>query len=269
MAIARDPDGNGPWFSARTGEANLDAIARCDVVIHLAGAPIGERRWSASVKSEIYASRVYGTRALVAGLARMDAAPPVLISASAIGFYGDRGAEELTEVSAQGRGFLSRVVADWESEAAGAAGVCERVLMARTGIVLDGAGGLLARLLPLYRLGLGGRLGGGDQYMSWIALEDEVDALVHLAMASKLTGAVNLVSPEPLTNRDFSATLARVLRRPNFATVPQGLLGVALGKQMASELVMASQRVLPAALLGDSYRFSYTSLGGAIQASAR
>ncbi len=259
-SIARTAETGGPWFSPRTGEADLEGIAGCDVLVHLAGAPIGTHRWNAGIKSEIYASRVRGTRAIVAGLARMSSPPPVLISASAIGYYGDRGAETLTEASTQGVGFLPRVVSDWEREAACASDLCERVVMLRTGIVLDRSGGLLRRLLPLYRLGLGGRLGSGEQYMSWLALEDEVEAIMHLATGSRLSGAVNLVGPEPLTNREFSATLAQALRRPNLVPVPRILLELALGKQMAGELALASQRVLPAALLEDGFRFLHTSL---------
>ncbi|MGH9164077.1 MAG: TIGR01777 family oxidoreductase, partial [Acidimicrobiales bacterium] len=198
-------------------------------------------------------------------LAGLDRQPAVLISASAIGFYGDRGDEELTEASPAGTGFLPGVVEAWESSTAAAASAGIRTVLVRTGSVLDAHGGALARQLPLFRLGLGGRLGSGRQWVPWIALADEVRAIMHL-LSSGLVGPVNLTAPNPVTNTEFTSTLARVLRRPAFLPVPRFGPALLLGRELARDLLYSSARVLPAALESDGYRFRHPSLEPALRA---
>jgi uncharacterized protein (TIGR01777 family) len=259
-----EPDPHGePAFSPSRGQAWLGGLDGVDALVHLAGAPIGERRWNAHVRSEIYGSRVLGTKAIVRGLAELAHPPRVVVSASAIGVYGDRGDEELTEQSPPGEGFLSRVVQDWESEASQAASLGARVVLLRTGIVLAGQGGVLARLCPLARFGLAGPLGSGHQFMSWISLEDEVRAILHV-LAGEVAGPVNLVGPEPVRNRDFARTLGQVVHRPSVLPAPAFLLELALGPAMARELLLASQRVRPEVLLGSGFEFRHLHVGDAL-----
>jgi uncharacterized protein (TIGR01777 family) len=255
----------GRFFDPDGGPACLAGLEGTDAVIHLAGHPIGKRRLDASERSAIYASRVYGTRSLVAGLADLEAPPKILLSGSASGFYGSRGDALLDEDATPGEGFLAKVVADWEAEAAKAASFGARVVTLRTGIVLSREGGLLARLWPLFALGLGGRLGSGSQWMSWISLHDEIEAIVHL-LESEASGPVNLVAPNPVTNAEFTKALAHRLHRPALLAVPRPALELVLGKELAEELAFTSQRIDPRVLRTDGYTFAHATIAEALAA---
>jgi uncharacterized protein (TIGR01777 family) len=233
-------------WDPRAGTLDAAALAGMEAVVHLAGAPVG-RRWTSARKQEIRESRVMGTRLIAQTIARLSPMPQVLVAASAIGYYGSRGDEWLDEESAPGADFLAEVVLAWEgaADAARAAGV--RVVHARTGLVLGRTGGALARLLPPFRAGLGGRLGSGRQWMSWITLADHVSVLRFALESGAVAGAVNAVSPSPVTNAEFTATLARVLGRPALAPVPAIALRVLFG-EMAVATLLASQRVRPGRL---------------------
>ncbi|WP_298384556.1 TIGR01777 family oxidoreductase [Ferrimicrobium sp.] len=249
------PQRSGLFFDPDGGPGDLGALEGFDAVIHLAGEPIGDRRWNAQIRSRIYASRVYGTRSVVDALGRLKDPPATLLVASAIGVYGDRGSEELTETSVTGSGFLAKVVTDWEAESHRAKAFAHRVVTLRTGVVLATRGGLLARLLPLFRAGLGGRLGAGAQYMSWISLADEVRAILHCLETDSIQGPVNLVAPNPVTNLAFTKHLAKALHRPAIFTVPAGVIEAVLGAEMARELALASQRVKPEVLGASGFAF--------------
>src|SRR4051794_40317057 len=222
-------------------------IAGTDAVVHLAGAGIGDHRWTEDYKRQIRASRVDGTGTIAAAIAALDGKPRVLLSASAVGFYGDTGEHEVDESAPSGTGFLAHVVRDWEdaTEPARTAGI--RVVTMRSGVVLDRDGGALGKVLPLFRLGLGGRLGSGRQWMSWIAIPDHVAAMRWLLAHDDIDGPVNVTSPEPARNRDYTKAVARAVRRPALALVPPPALRIALGG-FASEGVLVSQRVLPGRL---------------------
>ena len=235
-------------------------IGGADAIVHLAGAPIAVR-WTARRKREMLESRVQGTRRIVEAIARQERAPRVLVCASAIGFYGDRGNEELTEESGPGSDFLAQVVREWE-DAARAARV--RSVQLRFGLVLSPHGGALAKMLPAFRLWVGGRLGSGAQWMSWIGLHDLVRAIRFAIDSNEMSGAVNAVAPQPVTNAEFTATLGRVLRRPAVMPVPAMALHALFG-EMAGLTMLASQRVKPARLERAGFRFEYPALEGALR----
>ena len=229
-----------------------------DAVVHLAGETIAQR-WTPESKARIRASRVDGTRALCEALAALPQPPRTLVCASATGFYGDRGNEVLDEASAPGSGFLPEVCQAWEAASAPARQAGVRVVHLRLGIVLARGGGALEKMLPAFRLGLGGRLGNGRQYWSWIALED-VLRITELALTdAALDGAINVVAPEAVTNRQFTAALARALHRPAFLPAPAFLLRAALG-EMADATLFASTRVRPARLLEKGFAFRFPEL---------
>jgi len=236
-----------------------------DAVVHLAGENIAAGRWSAEQKARIRASRVEGTRRLCEGLSRLERPPRVLACASAIGFYGNRGDAVLDESSPAGSGFLPEVCQQWEAAAEPARQAGIRVVHLRFGIVLSARGGALARMLPAFRLGLGGRMGNGRQWMSWIGLDDAVGGILHVLGTEGVQGPVNMVSPQPVTNRDFTRTLGRVLRRPTWLALPAMALRLALG-EMAEELLLASTRVVPRVLNETGYRFVHGDLETALRA---
>jgi uncharacterized protein (TIGR01777 family) len=240
-----------------------EAFAGVDTVFHLAGEPVAEGRWNAEKKQRIRASRVLGTRQLVAALARLAAPPRVLVSASAVGYYGDRGDAELDERSAPGQGFLAEVCQEWEHEARVAESHGIRVVCARLGIVLAARGGALARMLPPFRMGVGGQLGDGRQWMPWVHVDDVVGLLLHAAQADALRGALNVVSPTPVSNAEFTRQLGRALQRPTLLSVPRLALRVAFGE--LSQALLASQRVLPKAAEQSGYRFVYPELSRALE----
>jgi uncharacterized protein (TIGR01777 family) len=236
-------------------------------VISLNGAGIGDKRWSEERKRLIVESRTEPTRLLAETMAKLDAPPGVFLSASAIGVYGDRGNEELTEASATGDpgdDFLVEVAAAWEEAAVPAVEAGIRTVWLRTGIVLDAGGGALGRMLLPFKLGIGGRLGSGRQWWSWITLEDEVRAIIHL-LDSSLDGPVNLTAPNPVKNRDFTAALGDALNRPTMLPVPKLALEAILGADVAKAIVFRSALVLPERLLSDGFEFTSPTIDAALQ----
>ena len=244
------------------GPAPVEALRGADVVFNLAGEPAAEGRWTAEKKRRIRDSRVVGTRHLVEGLAALDERPRVLVSASAVGYYGDRGDELLDERSSPGQGFLADVCIDWEREAMAAERLGIRVVCVRIGLVMSTVGGALARMLPPFRLGAGGRLGNGRQWMPWIHIDDLVGILLHAGRSEALRGPVNGVAPAPVTNAAFTLALARAVRRPAVLPMPAFALNVAFGEM--SGMLMASQRVMPTAAQRSGYAFSHPDLDEAL-----
>lgn len=260
----------GPTVEWDLERRTIDAagLAGVDAVVHLAGEPIGAKRWTAEQKAKVLDSRRVSTELLAGALADLDGGPRVLVSGSAIGFYGDRGDEVLTEASGPQPGlFLSDVCIAWEAAAAPAVDAGVRVAFARTGIVLDRSEGALAKLLPLFRLGLGGKMGKGTQWMSWISLADEVAALRFLVDTATATGPFNLTAPAPATNAELAKTLARVLGRPAIVPVPAFGPKLLLGGELADQLLFASQRVQPAALEAAGFTFQHPALEPALRAA--
>jgi len=235
-----------------------------DAVVHLAGASIAARRWTAARKELIRKSRVDATQLLSRALAKMKRPPRVLLSASAVGFYGDRGEEILRESSPRGHGLLPALCVAWESatEPAEKAGI--RVVHLRFGVILSARGGALAKMLPPFRLGLGGPVGSGRQYMPWITLDDVVAAIEHALATDALTGPVNTVSPNPVTNLDYTKMLGRVLRRPTVFPLPAFAARLAFG-EMADALLLSSARVVPEALPASGFRFRHPALEPALR----
>ena len=243
----------------------LDGAGPFDAVVHLAGAGIGDRRWSPPRKRTILESRTASTSLLVESLLALASRPAVLVSASAVGFYGVRGDEELTEESTSGTDFLAEVCRAWEQATVPAAEAGIRTVLVRTGIVLSRHGGALGKQLPLFRLGLGGRMGSGQQYRSWITLEDEVGVLRHCIADPGLAGPVNATAPEPATDGELARALGAALHRPTVLAVPAPALRLALGTEMADELVLGGQRVRPAVLSSRGYEFAHTDLDEAVR----
>ncbi len=266
VRLVRGPAAEGQ-ISWAPVEGQLDEAGLTGVraVVHLAGEPLAARRWTAAQKRRIRDSRVAGTRTLSEALSRMEEPPAVMVSASAVGWYGDRGDEALTEQSEAGDGFLAEVCRDWEdaTRAAESAGV--RVVNLRSGIVLSASGGVLARQLPLFKLGLGGRLGSGRQFTSWISLEDEIGVILHCLETDDLSGPVNATAPSPVTNAEMTDCLAALLGRPARLAVPGLVLSAVFGAEMAREVALASQRALPARLEQSGYRFAHPQLAGALR----
>ena len=256
-------EGEAAW-DPRAGRVDGAALEGHDAVVHLAGAGIGAHRWTAAYKAEIRDSRVRATQVLVEALAGLDDRPRVLASASAVGVYGDRGDEELTESSPAGTGFLAEVVREWEGAARRATEAGIRVAHLRSGVVLSPRGGALRQQLPLFRLGLGGRLGSGRQYLSWISLPDEVAAILYVLGSDDLEGPVNLTAPAPVTNAEFTRTLGAALGRPAFLVVPPAALWVRFGREMTTEMLVAGQRVLPSRLQAGGFAFRHPELAAAL-----
>ena len=247
-----------------TGELGGAGVG-ADAVVNLAGASIAGGRWTAERKALLGTSRIDTTRALVGALAKMNARPSVLVSASAIGIYGDRGDEALTEESKPGTGFLADLTKEWEAEALKAEALGIRVVLGRFGIILAREGGALAKMLTPFKLGAGGRLGSGKQWMSWATLEDVVAILKFAIENATVRGAINVVSPQPLQNAEFTKVLARAMHRPALFPAPAFVLRLALG-EMADALLLSSQRVAPQALEKLGYRFLHADLTSAMAA---
>ena len=248
-----DPQ-NGPL-----PQAALDGV---DAVVNLAGEPLDARRWSDQQKELIRDSRVVTTRNLVEGLRSADRKPAVLVSGSAVGFYGDRGDEQLEETSPAGDGFMSEVCEEWEREATRATELGVRVVQVRTGVVLSAQGGALQKMLAPFKLGLGGPLGSGKQWFPWIHIKDIVGIFRHAVLTANLAGPVNGVAREPVTNREFTRELGRAVHRPAFLPVPEMALRVLMGEMSA--VLFGSQRVLPKAALASGYEFHYPRLESAL-----
>lgn len=254
------------WDPAN-GTLDASSLIGIDAVVNLSGAGIGDRRWTTSYKKTILTSRVATTELLAQRLAevRSDGGPQRFLSGSAIGFYGARGEEQLNEGSTTGDGFLAEVCRDWEQATSAAEEAGVSVAHLRTGIVLTPQGGALRKLLPLFKLGLGGRMGSGRQWQSWISIDDEVAAILHL-LTSEITGAVNLTAPNPVTNAEFTSVLARAVRRPALFPVPSFGPKLILGAELAEALLLTGQRVEPHALNADGFSFTHEFLGDALNA---
>lgn len=244
------------------GHGILDpgTLADVDAVVHLAGEPIAAKRWSPDQKQRILDSRVKGTRLLAQTLSRLEPRPRVFVSGSAIGYYGLRGEEILTEQSSAGSGFLAEVTGQWEAATLAAEQADVRTVHLRTGIVVSARGGAMGRLLPLFKLGLGGRLGRGDQWWSWITLEDEVGIILHALSDGSVSGPVNATAPNPATNREFTEVLARVLGRPAVLPVPRLAVAAVMGSELTREVILAGQRVLPTVAESSGYAFTSPEL---------
>ncbi|HKN76607.1 MAG TPA: TIGR01777 family oxidoreductase [Candidatus Acidoferrum sp.] len=264
-AVAKDfaNDGFRVAWNPATGELGGAAVG-ADAVVNLAGASIADGRWSVERKAVLHSSRIDTTRALVTALAKMNARPRVLVSASATGFYGNRGDELLTEESQPGTDFLSILAKDWETEALKAEALGIRVVLARFGIVLARNGGALPAMMLPFRFFAGGKIGSGQQWMSWISLEDVVEILRLALENGNVSGPINIISPQPVQNAEFTKTLARAMHRPALFPAPAFALRIALG-EMADALLLSSQRVLPQKLQQLGYNFQNSDLSAALK----
>jgi uncharacterized protein (TIGR01777 family) len=268
--LLRSPRAAAPgdvvWHPARD-VLPPSALAGADAVIHLAGEPVAHR-WTSARKRAILDSRVRSTEQLAEAISRLDVKPRVFLSGSAVGYYGDRGDALLDETSAPGTDFLARVCVAWENAAAPIAAAGVRLVLLRTGIVLSPKGGALRRLLPIFRLGGGGPLGTGAQWMSWISLDDHLRAMEHALATESMQGPVNLVSPNPMRNAELAVTLGRVLARPAVVPVPSFAIELLYG-EMARATLLAGQRVLPKALSAAGFEFAEPTLEGALRAELK
>ncbi len=255
---------NEVFWNPALGILDPASLEGFDVIVHLAGESIAAARWTPEIKKRIVDSRVRGTKLLVDGLLCTSSPPKVLISASATGFYGNRGDELLREESGAGRGFLADLCRRWEETAGAASARSIRVVTPRIGLVLSRNGGALPRMLLPFKLGVGGKIGSGNQYMSWILLDDLVGALQHMIQNPDLSGPVNAVSLQPVTNREFTRALARALSRPALFALPAFVARIVLG-EMADEALLASARVEPARLRTTRYRFRHPDLDSALR----
>jgi uncharacterized protein (TIGR01777 family) len=261
--VRRPPrPGEVGWDPVR-GQLDPAALSGVDAVIHLAGAGIGDHRWTSSYKRALIDSRVIGTTTVSEAIAQADPRPSVLLSASAIGWYGETGDRAVDETAPAGADFLAELCRSWEGATAAAEAAGVRVVRLRSGLACAANGGVLGRLLPLFRLGLGGKLGSGRQYWSWISLADEVGAIQYL-LDHDVSGPVNLTGPEPLTNAEFTKVLGRVLGRPTLAPVPGFALRLAVG-EFATGGILASQRVLPQMLERSGYAFQHRTAEAALR----
>ena len=262
--VRRSPAHGELHWDPEGGELEQEALEGIEAVLHLGGRNIAAGRWTASVKEQLRQSRVQTTELLATRLAGLAAPPRVLVCASAVGIYGHRRDEELDEESDTGEGFLAELGREWEGASAVAAEAGVRVVQARLGIVLSRRGGALAKMLLPFRLGMGGKIGDGRQYVSWISLEDAVAALIFAVENDALRGPVNLTAPQQVTNAELTRTLGRVLRRPTLLPLPAFAAKLVLG-ELAEEGLLASQRVRPTRLLEAGFEFAYPELEGALR----
>ncbi|MCX5245463.1 TIGR01777 family oxidoreductase [Streptomyces sp. NBC_00201] len=251
-----DPEGGG---------VDAAGLAGCDAVVNLAGAGVGDRRWTDAYKTRIRCSRVLGTTALAEAVAALEKKPRVFVNGSAMGFYGETGDRAVDESAPPGTGFLPELCVEWEGAAAPAREAGVRTVFTRTGLVVAREGGAWGRLFPLFKAGLGGRMGDGRQYWSYISLHDEVAAIRHLIDTDGLSGPFNLTAPNPVTNLEITAAMGRVLHRPTLFPVPASVLRTVLG-EMAGD-VLGSARVLPKRLLESGFTFAFPDIEGAIKAA--
>ncbi len=264
--VRREPSGPDEvrWDPAR-GEIDAAGLTGIDGAVNLAGPGIGDKRWSDERKRELRDARVDGTRLLAEAMASLDPRPSVLIQGSAMGYYGDRGDEVLTEASGPGDDFLARLCVDWEAAAGPAADAGIRVVPIRTGIVLAPGGGALAKLLPLFKLGVGGRMGNGKQWWSWITIDDEV-AAIRFLLDHDVSGPVNLAAPGTVTNQQLTEALGRVLKRPTLLPVPRFGPKLLIGGEATEAFLYASQRMQPAVLEAEGFTFAHTDVESALRA---
>jgi uncharacterized protein (TIGR01777 family) len=253
-----------PWDATR-GPPPDAAFEGVDVVVNMMGESIAEGRWTDARKKALRDSRIVGTRALVDSMRGLAKKPRLLISASAAGYYGDRGGEILTEASASGQGFLAELARDWEAEATRAAEAGVRVVLLRSGLVLARGAGLLGKILTPFKLGLGGKVGDGAQWMPWIHIDDQIGLIRHLMNAESATGPFNAVAPEPVTNAEFTGALGEALGRPTMMRAPAFALRLAVGGDRADELLLASQRVMPVRTLEAGFTFRHPLLRPALK----
>ena len=253
------------FWDPKNNKLDPKRLTGIDAVVNLAGVGIGDKKWSQKRMDQILQSRIKATELLsetLSGL-KSDNGPAVLINASAIGYYGSTGTTRITEETKQGEGFLALICSEWERSTREAEKAGIRVAHARTGVVLSSSGGLLKRLLPLFKLGIGGQIGSGKQMMSWISLRDEISAISWM-LEKEIEGAVNLVSPEPVSNLEFTKTLGTLLKRPTILKVPTAALNLLYGKQLVEELMLSSQSVFPKKLLDNNFSFLDASLKDAL-----
>lgn len=262
--VRRSPKAGEIQWNPKTGMLDASVLEGTDAVIHLSGAGIGDKRWTAGYRKEILDSRTDTTALLAKTIASLSRKPSVFLSGSAIGIYGARNDEQLTEVSTHGTGFLAEVCEQWEAAAKPAVEAGVRTVYLRTGIVLTPKGGALKKLLPLFKLGVGGKFGNGKQWQSWISIDDEIGAIEYLLTAN-VSGAVNLTAPNPVTNAEFTKVLASVLKRPAIVPVPTFAPKILLGGELADALLFTGQRVIPAALNASGYTFKHTTLESALR----
>jgi uncharacterized protein (TIGR01777 family) len=252
------------WDPGAGRGPDLAALGEVDAVIHLAGAGVGDHRWTDAYKHQLLTSRIESTTLLAATIATLEPKPRVFLSGSAVGYYGHTGDEELTEDSPAGKDFLADLCWQWEASTKPAVAAGVRTITLRSGIVLSTTGGALAKVLPLFRAGLGGRLGSGRQYLSWIARPDHIAAMRFLLDADQLSGPVNLTAPTPVTNRDYTRAIATAVHRPALFPAPSAALKIALGG--FADSVVTGQRVLPSALSNAGFEFGYPDIDGALRA---
>ena len=267
LMLALERDGHDAVGVSRgtNGDLDVTALSSADAVVHLAGEGVAGKRWTPEQKRRVLESRTRGTALVAEAMAAIHPKPRVLLSSSAVGYYGDRGDEVLTEESSSGTGFLADVCVQWEAATAAASAAGIRVAHLRTGIVVGKTGGAVAKTLPLFKLGLGGRIGSGKQYWSWISLTDEIGAIRFL-LDHEVAGAVNLTGPEPVTNADFTKAVGRALHRPTLVPVPAFGPRLLLGREAADAVVSASQRVMPVVLAREGYTFRHETVDQAVTA---
>ncbi len=264
FTLSRKPSSDGTiHWNPDARQLDLSSLEGFDIVIHLAGENL-TGIWTANKRERIYASRIQTTRFLSESLWQLNKPPRVFISASAVGYYGDRGTEDLTEESKMGSGFLAQLCRDWEQAAQMARREDLGVVHMRLGVVLSADGGFLKKILPVFRLGLGGRIGDGRQYMSWIHIQDVCRAVEFIIIQEKISGPINITAPEPISNRTLTKTLGKILHRPTIFFAPAWLLKMVLG-QMADEMLLASARVLPQRLQQSGFKFEYASIAKALE----
>ncbi len=263
--VRRSPQANEKQWNPSAGQLDVAVLEGCDAVIHLSGAGIGDRRWTTKYKQELIESRTKSTSLLATTIANCAKKPSVFLSGSAIGIYGPRGDEELTEQSSNGSSFLAEICKQWEAAAKPAVDAGVRTVYLRTGIVLTPLGGALKKQLPLFKLGLGGKFGDGRAWQSWISLDDELAAIEHL-LTAKVSGAVNLTAPNPVTNADFTTALARALKRLAILPIPKFGPKLLLGGELADALLFTGQRVMPIELQKSGFAFQHPTIDVALRA---
>lgn len=264
VAVVRhSPAGHEIGWSIDENRIDADAFSDVDAVVHLAGAGIADHRWTKAYKDELVRSRNVGTRLIGEAVCSAKRPPAVLLSASAVGFYGASPTEQFDESSAAGSGFLAELCQSWEGAAERVSSVGTRVAFMRTGVVLSKDGGALRKQLPLFKLGLGGKMGDGSQWLSWISITDAVGAIVHL-LDSEVAGPVNLTAPTPVTNAEFTRALGTALRRPTWLPIPKFGPQLLLGRELAQNLLFTGQQVVPSVLANDGYEFVHQDIASAL-----